>query len=102
MALLVSLCTEFEMNSEREWGYRSSLPLERSIPASVLGQRRHAFSGGPEDESSVPYSSNPRMMRRGAVCYEKFDVTAQYIRFLGKLVPFFPFYASSDSYRNNF
>lgn len=68
------------------WGYRSSLPVERSIPAYALGQRRHAFSScGPEAEESLPYSSNPRMKRRGAVCYQPSDTTAQYIRFLGKL-----------------
>lgn len=83
--IMAIVCSNFEMNYGREFGsYRSSLPLERSIPASTLGQRRHAFSSG-QEESSLPYSSNPRMKRRGAVSYHKTDVTALYIRFLGKL-----------------
>jgi len=62
----------------------TSLPLDRPIPAYVLGHRRHAFSSGPEDP--LAFVSTPRMMRRGAISYEESDVTARYIRFLGKIV----------------
>lgn len=59
--------------------YLTYLPLEEVIPSSILGHRRHAFSG-----VEVTCMATPRMMRRGAVSYEESDVTAQYIRFLGK------------------
>lgn len=78
------VCSQREMLSLREISfasYPSSLPIERSIPTSVLGHRRHAFSSG---SGGSPLDSNPRMMRRGAVSYEETDITAQYIRFLGK------------------
>ncbi len=72
------------VHSPRDVGYLSYLPLDRPIPSSVLEHRRHAFSNAPEGPE--PYDSNPRMLRRGAVSYEQSDVTARYIRFLGKKV----------------
>ena len=59
----------------------SYLPLDRAVPSSVLGHRRHAFSG--VNLIDPPFISAPRMMRRGAVSYDETDSTAQYIRFLG-------------------
>lgn len=60
---------------------KPSLPIDRIIPASALGLRRHAFSTSEPDPLS--YAPSPRMKRRGAISYEESDVTAQYIRYLG-------------------
>ena len=65
------------------------LPLDQSVPAYVLGRRRHAISGGYRTSSGAesPYGSRPRMKRRGAISYERNDTAAQYIRYLGTRAP---------------
>ncbi len=57
------------------------LPLDQHIPTSVLSRRRHAISSGGDS----PYSSKPRMKRRGAISYDNSDACALYIRYLGMM-----------------
>ena len=65
-----------------ELGDLPRLPLDQAVPLSVLSRRRHAISSGSGDS---PYSSRPRMKRRGAISYDQRDASAMYIRYLGEL-----------------
>ena len=67
-----------ECEKDQEMPY---LPLDQHVPVHVLGRRRHGISSG---GSESPYRSKPRMLRRGAISYERNDAAAEYIRYLGK------------------
>ena len=67
-----------ECEKDQEMPY---LPLDQHVPVNVLGRRRHGISSG---GSESPYRSKPRMLRRGAISYERNDAAAEYIRYLGK------------------
>lgn len=71
-------------DSESKMPY--SLSLDQAVPSYVLSRRRGAISGQCGGASAdSPYCSQPRMMRRGAISFERDDSTAQYIRYLGEL-----------------